>query len=310
MPGVTAGGVDLSHLHSDRRISLVAERQHGVILREQLAMLGIGRGAVQSRVRRGLLRPRYDGVYLWCTPSPTTDPLALAATAAAGIGANVTHEWALAVWELRPRPNGPVDVTVLGRRIRFDGIRAHQCGSLHPDDVRRLRGIPVTAPARSLLDSAATLTPRGLAGAVEQAQIRRLVTKDDLNAAIERSPRRPGVRALRALVDDDPAFTRARSERKLVALLRAARLPEPIFNTYVDGFEVDALWPRHRVVLEFDSYTFHATRAAFERDRRKTAALTRGRHLVLRTTWRELTRESHALIARTAEALARAPTAA
>jgi tryptophan synthase beta subunit len=37
---------------------------------------------------------------------------------------------------------------------------------------------------------------------------------------------------------------------------------------------------------------------------RKTAALMRGRYVVLRTTWRELTAGSHALIARTAEALA------
>ncbi|MEJ7798238.1 MAG: hypothetical protein WKF42_07035 [Solirubrobacteraceae bacterium] len=64
------------------------------------------------------------------------------------------------------------------------------------------------------------------------------------------------------------------------------------------------LWRDERVVLEFDSYAFHATRAAFERDRLKTAALTRGRYLVLRATWRELTRDSHALLARTSEALA------
>jgi very-short-patch-repair endonuclease len=71
-----------------------------------------------------------------------------------------------------------------------------------------------------------------------------------------------------------------------------------------EGFEVDVLWRRERVVLEFDSYEFHATRAAFERDRRRTTALTRSRYIVLRTTWRELTRESHALVARTSEALA------
>ena len=88
-----------------------------------------------------------------------------------------------------------------------------------------------------------------------------------------------------------------------MALLRAAQLPQPDFNACVEGFEVDALWRRERVVLEFDSYAFHATRAAFERDRRRTAALQRARHVVLRTTWNELTRESHALIARTAEAL-------
>jgi hypothetical protein len=58
------------------------------------------------------------------------------------------------------------------------------------------------------------------------------------------------------------------------------------------------------VVLEFDSYAFHATRAAFERDRTRTAVLQRARYVVLRTTWNELTEASHALVARTAEALA------
>lgn len=58
------------------------------------------------------------------------------------------------------------------------------------------------------------------------------------------------------------------------------------------------------MALEFDSYAFHATRAAFERDRKKTAHLTRDRYLVLRTTWTELTRQPYALIARVAEALA------
>ncbi len=57
-------------------------------------------------------------------------------------------------------------------------------------------------------------------------------------------------------------------------------------------------------ILEFDSYEFHATRAAFERDRRRDATHTRAGYLVLRTTWRELTKEPHALIARVAEALA------
>lgn len=87
-------------------------------------------------------------------------------------------------------------------------------------------------------------------------------------------------------------------------LLREAQLPEPVFNAIVEGTEVDALWRRERVVLEFDSYGFHATRAAFERDRRKGAMLSRRGYVVLRTTWLELTKQSHLLIARTAEAIA------
>lgn len=161
----------------------------------------------------------------------------------------------------------------------------------------------MSSPARALLEIAPQLTARELADAVEQAQVKRLVTKRDLEAAIRHAGARAGVRALRAVIEE-PAFTRSWAERRVVALMRAARLPRPQFNTHAEGFEVDALWRRERVVLEFDSYAFHATKAAQERDRRKTAALQRGRYVVLRTTWRELTKESHALVARTAEALA------
>lgn len=108
---------------------------------------------------------------------------------------------------------------------------------------------------------------------------------------------------MRALLDE-PAFTRSKAERRLKALLRAARLPQPVFNGIAEAYEVDVLWRRERVVLEFDSYTFHATQGALERDRMRTAALQRARYVVLRTTSRELRNESHALIARTAEALA------
>ncbi|MDP1847655.1 MAG: DUF559 domain-containing protein [Solirubrobacteraceae bacterium] len=161
----------------------------------------------------------------------------------------------------------------------------------------------MSSPARALLEIAPRLTPRELADAVEQAQVKRLVTERDIAATIERAGARAGVRALRAVIDE-PAFTRSWAERRVVALLRAAKLPRPQFNARAEGFEVDALWRDQRVVLEFDSYAFHATKASQERDRRKTAALQRGRHVVLRTTWIELTKESHALIARIAEALA------
>ena len=90
----------------------------------------------------------------------------------------------------------------------------------------------------------------------------------------------------------------------LVKLLRGAGLPRPAFNVEAEGYEVDALWRVERVVLEFDSYEFHATRAAFERDRRRNSSLTRAGYLVLRTTWHELTKRPHALVARIAEALA------
>lgn len=273
-----------------------------MILREQLRELGLQRGAIAYRRRRGLLRPLYDGAYLWGQITPTLDARALAAVAVSGSDAVVSHLWALALYGLRAPHDERVDVTVAGRRARSRGIREHESALLHRFDVDAIRAIPVTTPARSLLDSASKLSTRDLADVVELAQVNRLVTKRDIAATLRRAPQRAGAPALRALLDD-PAFTRSRAERLLVRLLRVAKLPQPEFNATAEGFEVDALWRRQRVVLELGSYTFHATRAAFERDRRKTAALTRAHYVVLRTTWREMTGESHALVARAAEAL-------
>jgi very-short-patch-repair endonuclease len=227
---------------------------------------------------------------------------ARSASLSCGEGAIVTHHAALALRDIRQLSAGPIDITLVGQRVRRAGIRAHVFAGFHPGDRDRLRGLLVSTPARALLEVAPELSTQDLAEAVERAQVKRLVTQRGLEAVISRAGSHPGVRPLRALTGEP--FTRSKAERIVVALVRAARLPEPAFNAWVEGFEVDVLWRRERVVLEFDSYEFHATGAAFERDRRRTAALTRGRYLVLRTTWAELTCESHALVARTAEALA------
>jgi very-short-patch-repair endonuclease len=294
--------VDPAVVHVDLLIGRVAARQHGVITSQQLAALGLGRGAQAHRIERGLLHAMHRGVYLWGPPDAGLLARGQAAALACGVGALLTHDVSAALQGFRRPPAGPLDVTVPGRRVRVRGIRTHD-SPVPPSERRFIRGILVSSPARALLEIAPQLSPRELADAVEQAQVKRLVTKRDIAATIERAGSRAGVVALRAVIEES-AFTRSYAERRLVALLRAAKLAQPQFNARAEGFEVDALWRRHRVVLEFDSYSFHATKASLERDRRKTAALQRGRYTVLRTTWRELTSESHALVARTAEALA------
>jgi very-short-patch-repair endonuclease len=76
-------------------------------------------------------------------------------------------------------------------------------------------------------------------------------------------------------------------------------------NAPLHGYEVDLLWWQQRLVVEVDGYRFHSTRAAFERDRRKDADLQAAGYRVLRFTWRQITKESDAVIARLAQALSR-----
>ena len=68
----------------------------------------------------------------------------------------LSHASAAAAWELRRSGAGAIDVTVgPGGRARHPGLRLHRSGRLHPDEIAHVEGLPVTTPARTLLDLAA-----------------------------------------------------------------------------------------------------------------------------------------------------------
>jgi very-short-patch-repair endonuclease len=79
-------------------------------------------------------------------------------------------------------------------------------------------------------------------------------------------------------------------------------LPPPARNALVAGFEVDALWPQRRLIVELDGFSYHRSRAAFERDRRRDAALMLAGYRVLRISFRRLADEPQE-VARTVRAL-------
>jgi very-short-patch-repair endonuclease len=120
---------------------------------------------------------------------------------------------------------------------------------------------------------------------------------DSLAEQFSRYPRHHGVAALREATRREPARTRSEAERRLLELIRAARLPEPQTNARVGPYEADFLWPEARLVVEVDGYAFHSTRAAFERDRRRDAELQALGQQVMRVTWRQIEDESEALFA-------------
>jgi very-short-patch-repair endonuclease len=60
-------------------------------------------------------------------------------------------------------------------------------------------------------------------------------------------------------------------------------------NAKFHGFEVDCVWPEHNLVVELDSYRFHGSRAAFERDRERGAELHARGVTTLRFTYRQVT---------------------
>jgi hypothetical protein len=63
--------------------------------------------------------------------------------------------------------------------------------------------------------------------------------------------------------------TLSKLEGRFLKLLKDAGLPLPVTNRPAGGRRVDCRWPEHRLTVELDSYQFHNSRHAWERDRRR-----------------------------------------
>ena len=287
----------------EANVVALARREEGIVTSAQLADAGLSPTAIAHRVATGWLVRWHRGVFL---VGPLEAPLsrAKAAVLAVGDGAVLSHHAAAAVWEfLAPRP-GPIDVTVPARHARNrPGIRIHRVTRLHHTDNARRHELPVTSPARTLLDLATILTPKELARAVNEAEVQRRVTPHSLNEQFTRYPHHRGVTALKQATTTDPAFTRSEAERRMLELIRAARLPAPEVNVRLAAYEVDLLWRAERLIVEVDGFAFHSSRTAFERDRVRDADLLAAGYRVIRITWRRLTREPQAVFATLAAAL-------
>jgi len=97
---------------------------------------------------------------------------------------------------------------VLPRRFALDEdgeepplrIRVHYDPDLLPEDVTTIDGIPVTTPARTLLDLATCSDDGELREAVQTALHRKLTTRAEIRAVIARYPRHRGGPRLKALL--------------------------------------------------------------------------------------------------------------
>jgi very-short-patch-repair endonuclease len=187
------------------------------------------------------------------------------------------------------------------------GIRVHWVAAFGPGETTRSRGIPVTTPARTVLDLATQLGMREVEQAIAQAERTCPGTQRKLLALLARYPARPGTPKLREHLEAPrhPALTRSEAEERFLALVRRAGLPAPEVNVALHGYELDFLWREAGLAVEIDGFAFHGDRAAFEADRRRDAHLAARGVQVMRITWRQITEEPEALLVRLAQALAK-----
>jgi hypothetical protein len=217
----------------------------------------------------------------------------MAAVLACGPSAVLSHFDAAALWKLF-ESLGP-RVHVLARsHVRVDGLRVHRARRVHPDDVTVERGIPVTSPARTLVDLTDVLGRDRLLRALREAEYLRLLDFDALHAAIERARGRRNVGTLKsALAAHTPGqIVRDELEHSFLELVRTAGIRRPETNVAVATkrrvYMVDCLWRAEGVAVELDGRAAHARVTAFEADRERDAALSAIGLRPVRFTWRRI----------------------
>jgi very-short-patch-repair endonuclease len=287
----------------ERRLATLAGLQYGVVGRWQLVELGFGAEAIKAALSSGRLHPLHREAYAVGHRIVVKRGKWLAAVLAMGPGAFLSHESAAALWGLAgDRPKVHVNAP-RGRQVRpgrRSGIKVHRC-KFAEDEVTVHDGIPVSTVARTLFDLAERSAPHELKSAWDEAdRLKRLRIPEIARVYELGRGRRRARAALKPILLAEQRYvedTASPLEDRFAAFVVAHRLPPPQTNVLVDDDEVDVLWPEARLIVELDSWEFHAHRAAFEKDRDRDADHLLAGYRTIRVTHRRLSNEPERLAA-------------
>jgi very-short-patch-repair endonuclease len=218
----------------------------------------------------------------------------MAAVKAAGEGGVLSGLAAGHLFGLVKGAAPPAAVTAPTER-RISGVRAIR-RRLDPTDMTVWRSIPVTSLPRTLVDLSSLLSWDELARAFHEAAVRYRTTPAHVELALARAPRAKGRSRLLAVIRGEVHVTFSGLERRFLRLLRTHSLPLPRTNRPAGSHYVDCRWADHGLTVELDSYRYHNSRYAWERDRRREReAYARGDRF-RRFTWGDVTERPDAVL--------------
>ena len=268
---------------------------------DELQACGLSRDAVSDRALSGRLHQVHRCVYAVGHTNLPLEGRFLAAVKACGPGAVLSHHSAAALWGFIAWDDRYPEVTVTGGSARrHPGLRVHRTTTLDRDDTTRHRGIPVTSPARTLLDLAAHLSHRPLRSATRRAQSLHRVDLRQLVSILARQ--RPGCARLARIVATGPAPTRSELEDVVLDLILRGGFAHPQVNEPLrrSGRRVvpDFRWPGQHLVVEADGAAWHDNQLAREDDAERQALLEAHGERVLRVTWDQAITDPRRTLAR------------
>lgn len=304
----------------ERRLAQLSRRQHGLLTIDQWIDCGLSLHAGRRRARAGRWVAIAPGVVAVAGTAPTWRQRTLAAVLAAGPGAVASHTTAAALFGLSSCPFRSVEITVpRGRSHRSRLATVHESRHLPRGDVTTIDRIPVTRPARTLVDLAGCVPQAVLEDAVDDALVRRLTTLARLKrrATNDGRPGLPGSvllqKVLRCWTEGEMAQEVA--EMRLVRRLVAHGLPSPVLQHDIfDGAgrfvaRADAAYPDDKVAMELNGFRWHGTPRRYARDQARSRRLAALGWLVLPATPLDLTDDGGALAAQVGSARSHAAAA-
>jgi hypothetical protein len=283
----------------------LARAQHGVFARFQLVFAGVAERAIDHRLHIGQWERIHPGVYRISGAPVTWESRAMAASLTSD-GSVVSHLTAAHLWRLDGfGPVGRVSVTVPrhGRPRSHVGVRYHESLAFElRDEVRRF-GIPVTGPARTVLDVCAVVDDdlRALA-ALDDVRRRSLAAWDELWECLILHARRGrnGIARYRRILERrwGRSVPHNQFARLAERLFDDAGLPELVHEHWVSvaghRYRIDLAYPDLKIAIELDG---RGHEVLFDEDPIRNNRLEVAGWLVLRFTWRRLIDDPEGMVA-------------
>ena len=271
--------------------------QRGLITRRQALTCGLSPDAIRNRLERGVWVRVHTGLYAVAGIPLDRGHEILGAILRVDGPAWASHATAARLWGFRDVPDGRTEITVLlHQRVKVAGVVAHRSGTLTDGDLRELDGIPVLAPARTIVDLSARVGPTMLARLVDDGLRRRVLSLAALHAVFRhlpsKAPGRSPVNLRRVLSERTVGFHPGDSEleRSVLRTIVEAGLPAPVVQHRVEvggrTYFLDLAYPDRRIAIEVDGFVFHHDRRSFDHDRERQNDLVTAGWTVLRFTSR------------------------
>lgn len=218
-------------------------------------------------------------------------------------GTVISHSSALALYGL-PLYGIPLGLPTVTRHRPGGGSRRSSaliCANLPLEGATTvLDGVPVTTPARTIIDVTRTAGLESGVCAADEAIRKRLCSRSELRAEAEAAKGRTGVARARQL----PELTSGLAESVLESLIRLilvlGGLPEPELQVRLgvrngERFRVDFYWRQWRLVGEADGFgkygaTPEQIRESWVAERKRQCQLEDAGFVVIRWTWQDIYR--------------------